>query len=340
MPREMRFCRLCGYRLGEGVAEYAETVRLDNNANPARNNDVSPPFAQQASYAQGTASATDSARRTPFSSFGEMGGAANLAQQGQQSALHRMTGQVGMWKPRRAWRAPWYMWMIIALVVTSAAGGGTAFRFHLGGSGNHGSHASVPDSRIGIDNLDEANGGVTFDKATPPGSPADKAGLVGGDTITSFDGKPVKTVDQLKSMLRMTPVGKTVEVVYLRDGETKTTTMTTISGDESDRLDSQFDDRREGEGFIGEGTDLERVPVPGMNIYGVKLNDIGKKNSAYISGLRDGDIVIEFGGVPTRTRRELESRITRAEPGSTVKTVVVRGSERVEIPVRITGDDD
>ncbi|HEY0005970.1 MAG TPA: hypothetical protein VGB17_14405, partial [Pyrinomonadaceae bacterium] len=28
MPREMRFCRLCGYRLGEGVAEYAETVRF------------------------------------------------------------------------------------------------------------------------------------------------------------------------------------------------------------------------------------------------------------------------------------------------------------------------
>src|SRR5947207_15720711 len=28
MPREMRFCRSCGNRLGEGPAEYTETVRL------------------------------------------------------------------------------------------------------------------------------------------------------------------------------------------------------------------------------------------------------------------------------------------------------------------------
>jgi hypothetical protein len=25
----MRFCRMCGYRLGEGMAEYVETVRFD-----------------------------------------------------------------------------------------------------------------------------------------------------------------------------------------------------------------------------------------------------------------------------------------------------------------------
>src|SRR5258707_11115049 len=30
MPPEMRFCRSCGNRLGEGPAEYTETVRLPN----------------------------------------------------------------------------------------------------------------------------------------------------------------------------------------------------------------------------------------------------------------------------------------------------------------------
>ncbi|MBD0327447.1 MAG: hypothetical protein ICV68_13505, partial [Pyrinomonadaceae bacterium] len=28
MPRALRFCRSCGFRLGEGLAEYTETVRL------------------------------------------------------------------------------------------------------------------------------------------------------------------------------------------------------------------------------------------------------------------------------------------------------------------------
>src|SRR6267142_5523111 len=32
MPRELRFCRNCGYRLGEGSAEYTETVRFQDGA--------------------------------------------------------------------------------------------------------------------------------------------------------------------------------------------------------------------------------------------------------------------------------------------------------------------
>ena len=31
MPAELRFCRNCGFRLGEGVAEYTETVRFDKS---------------------------------------------------------------------------------------------------------------------------------------------------------------------------------------------------------------------------------------------------------------------------------------------------------------------
>src|SRR6266481_3855038 len=34
MPPEMRFCRSCGNRLGEGPAEYTETVRLPNGTTP------------------------------------------------------------------------------------------------------------------------------------------------------------------------------------------------------------------------------------------------------------------------------------------------------------------
>src|SRR4026207_2105358 len=30
MPKELRFCRNCGFRLGEGLAEYTETVRFQD----------------------------------------------------------------------------------------------------------------------------------------------------------------------------------------------------------------------------------------------------------------------------------------------------------------------
>src|SRR5256886_16914038 len=35
MPREMRFCRSCGNRLGEGPAEYTEAVRFPNATSAA-----------------------------------------------------------------------------------------------------------------------------------------------------------------------------------------------------------------------------------------------------------------------------------------------------------------
>src|SRR6185295_18649395 len=85
----------------------------------------------------------------------------------------------------------------------------------------------------------------------PPGSPADKAGLVGGDIITSFDGRPVRKSDDMTNLLRQTPIGKTVEVLYLRDGEPKKTQLTTISPDEADQLKDAFDDRPEGQGYFG-----------------------------------------------------------------------------------------
>ena len=56
---------------------------------------------------------------------------------------------------------------------------------------------------------------------------------------------------------------------------------------------------------------------------------------AALAGIQDGDIVIEFDGVPIRTRDEFMNRVRRAIPYTTVKVVFFRGSQQVEIPVKI-----
>src|SRR5213596_2204164 len=54
MPKEMRFCRSCGNRLGEGPAEYTETVRFPNTTAGAAGSttpfypSVNAPLTQQA----------------------------------------------------------------------------------------------------------------------------------------------------------------------------------------------------------------------------------------------------------------------------------------------------
>lgn len=197
--------------------------------------------------------------------------------------------------------------------------------------------AIAPRSFAGVSTpFETTEGGVTFARVTPPDGPADKAGLVGGDIITRVDGTPVTTDDDMRAMLRGISIGKTVDIVYLRDGEFKTTKMTTISEDEMDRLTEAFEDRPEGRGLFGyEDSDAKRVEIPQLKIFGVQLNDVNPNNPADIAGIKNGDIVIEFDKIPIRTPSEFLSRVRRALPASTVTVVVIRNGERLEIPVKM-----
>ena len=204
------------------------------------------------------------------------------------------------------------------------------------------SRGPVVRSYIGIDDddLEETEQGVMLKGVSVPGGPADKAGLIGGDVILSFDGQKAQNEDQMEEIMVKTPIGKTVDVEYMRDSEKKTAKLTTISQDENRRLTREFERRPEGRAQFGyEDGDAERVLVPGTNTYGVRLDTILRSRPADIAGVKEGDIVIEFDGVPIRTPGEFLMRVRRALPYSTVKLVVMRGEgdvkEKVEIPVKM-----
>ena len=54
-----------------------------------------------------------------------------------------------------------------------------------------------------------------------------------------------------------------------------------------------------------------------------------------LAGIQAGDIVVEWDGVPIRNRGEFLTRVRRAIPYSTVNVLVMRASQRLEIPVKI-----
>ena len=300
MPRELRFCRNCGFRLGEGSAEYTETVRFQNV----------PP---------GTLPGN---------------GAAQFQQHQYRAMAVSPRGPIGKRKKRMSGMS----WMFIVLIVFFvAAAGFTAIIKPIRQNVRVQIAESMRKSYAGVNSFDTAenDAGVTFDNVEPPGSPADKAGLVGGDIITSMDGMPIRTDDDMNGLLASAPIGKTFDVVYLRDGETKTTKLTTISRAELDSLNSTYRSRPEGRGQFGYDGDGERVAIPGTKMFGVRLDGIQQSRPADLAGVKTGDVVIEFDGIPIRTPEELLSRVRRALPYSTINLVVMRNGERVEIPVKM-----
>jgi len=297
MPREMRFCRSCGNRLGEGPAEYTETVRL-SGATAARN--------------PGT---------TPF--YPSVN--APLIQQsgGKFTRRRRRLGFTGM-----TW-----MWITLGLFF---AGGGlmSAIRRNVVRPIN----VTIGETRsyVGVDDFATTDGGVTFKDVEPPGGPADKAGLVGGDIVTSFDGHSVRESDEIMDALKQIPVGKTVEVIYLRDGMSHTTQLTTVSRDEYNRLEREFSKRPEGQGMFGfESNRMTTITNPETKTFGVRLDYVEPNGPADLFGIKAGDIITEFDKVPIRTPDEFLSRVRRAIPKKPVTVVVLRDGQRLEIPVTL-----
>jgi membrane-associated protease RseP (regulator of RpoE activity) len=84
-------------------------------------------------------------------------------------------------------------------------------------------------------------------RPSDPESPAAKAGLRPGDTITSFNGTPVTSWDQLKTLVRANDNG-TATIGYLRDGVDHTaTTNTTVEAQPT----SETDQTLKQVGFLG-----------------------------------------------------------------------------------------
>lgn len=244
-------------------------------------------------------------------------------------------------KKRRISGMSWIFVGLLVFFVCAAAF--TALIAPIRKTANIVQRTAVVKSYIGVDGFDNTDQGVIFHAVTTPGGPADQAGLVGGDVILSFDGQPVQNEDQIEDLMTKTPIGKTVDIEYLRDGQKKTTRLTTISMEDNRRLTREFDRRPEGRASFGyEDGDAERVQVPGTNTYGVRLGTILRSRPADLAGVKEGDIVTAFDGVPIRTSDEFLMRVRRALPYSTIKLSIVRPGQnegdpvqKLEIPVKM-----
>jgi len=122
------------------------------------------------------------------------------------------------------------------------------------------------------------------------GSPAEQAGLQPGDVLTTIDGKPLRSVDELRNTEGLLPVGSTVKLGVLHGGKTREVT-TVLRPEKIAHLDgAKLDPRLAGVTFSDLGQ-AERS----QGMYGVAVSAVQPNSRAAAAGLSAGDMVIGVG---------------------------------------------
>ena len=178
------------------------------------------------------------------------------------------------------------------------------------------------------------DGGVLVGEIKPPGGPADRAGMKEDDVIIEINGEAVKSGDHLIDIVASTPVGSTVPVVVLRDGERVTLDIEIADRSElfpgelgmSEAPESRK--RREAEvmfGFsVSELSPAERERIEYEESGGVLVTKVEPTSFAEDIGMLANDIVVAMNRKPVSSVSDIEKIQADLKPGDDVAVKVAR----------------
>jgi serine protease Do len=167
-------------------------------------------------------------------------------------------------------------------------------------------------------------------EAVESGSPADKAGLKPGDVITSVNGKPVHTGNDLVTPITQTPIGGHVRVTYVHDQKQHEGTLTV-----EDRTKIFPNQAGRPEDQPGEATPVEfglrvedlsgdrarRLGVEGQS--GVLVSEVGPASFAEDVGFVRGDVIKEVNQAVAGVA-DYRKVVAKLKPGQDVVFKVMR----------------
>ncbi|MGI9244730.1 MAG: trypsin-like peptidase domain-containing protein [Verrucomicrobiales bacterium] len=171
-------------------------------------------------------------------------------------------------------------------------------------------------------------------------SPAERAGILGGDIILEFDGHEVHNFNDFSKRVRRQHVGERVAIRLERDGEELELEVAIEELDE----DKMIADRVRNSG--GDASAVERR----MKSVGIEVADVAGNNGVRIQGvqqgslwgtkIREGDTIVSLGGYAVANARTLAFLMEKAEPDQVLSMGVVRdfgssGREFGRVPVQI-----
>jgi serine protease Do len=170
-------------------------------------------------------------------------------------------------------------------------------------------------------------------EAVEPGSPAEKAGLKGGDVISAVNGAPIKTGNDLVNPIASAPIGSKVKITFYRDKQARDTTATVedrtrVFPNTAGRVTNAPDDSAPAEfGLRVESLTPEKalhVGVEGQK--GVLVSEVEPTSFADDVGFAPGDVISEVNGQSVTTVDDYRKAVGKLKPGENVVFKVLRRS--------------
>src|ERR1051326_550278 len=172
-------------------------------------------------------------------------------------------------------------------------------------------------------------------QSVEPGKPADMAGIKQGDIVTALDGRKISNNRELIDYISYLPVGSTVKITVLRNGQPMTLTAKTATRpDESESADENENHNESGPTRNKLGMSVQELTPQARQMYsiddsvhnGVVVTNVKEVSAAGDVGLTEGDVITEVQGQAIHNVDEFRAAIDRAKSGSTIRVYVVSPS--------------
>ena len=228
-------------------------------------------------------------------------------------------------------------------------------------SGTHGGRIGVAIDEVesSTDNESVTEGALV--RSVNPGSPAEEAGVEGGDVVVEFDGERVRSARQLSRLVGETPVGREIPVIVMRADERVSLLVTPEEGpnfsavvrewlpdlgrleqrvrDAVPHVTGEFDfDGRflRGRRRLGIGvTDVGQQLAEYFGVdHGVLVTTVMSESVAATAGVQAGDVLMAIDGEPVDDVGTLHRMVMAIDTGATFQMEVSRNGEVVTLQGR------
>jgi serine protease Do len=165
-------------------------------------------------------------------------------------------------------------------------------------------------------------------------SPAEKAGLKGGDIILEFDGHPIHEMGQLPRVVAATPVGKKVKVLVQRDGREVSVPVTIEQLKDGDEEDVALPSDSLGI-KVAELTAERAQQLRLQGDRGVLVTEVQPDSLADRAGIMEGDLIAEMNGVRIATVSDYSKAVSSVKKAGYLKVLLRRGNASLFVALKL-----